>query len=137
MTPGNRRRSHQHSRRGKGHARKPQTVPAKALSSAHIEVRVDGKVVSTHALNKPNLSIGREAICDVRIRNRHISRRHAKILQERGAWIIEDVDSLNGLIYRGRRVDRLILNHNDQVYIAPTVVLHYKTSVKTDQVESV
>jgi len=51
--------------------------------------------------------------------------------------VIEDVDSLNGLIYRGRRVDRLILNHNDQIYIAPAVVVHYKAFAKTDKVESV
>ncbi len=137
VTPGNRRRGNHHGRRGKGHAKKPQIMPTKATSSACVEIRVEGKVVSRHDLNKPGLSIGREATCDIRIRNRHISRQHAKIVLERGAWIIEDVDSLNGLIYRGRRVDRLILNHNDQIYIAPTVVLHFKAIAKTGKVESV
>jgi hypothetical protein len=46
---------------------------------------------------------------------------------ENGRWLIDDAESLNGLIYRGNRIDRLALTNGDRIYVAPTAVLQYVT----------
>ena len=62
----------------------------------------------------------------MQIPNQRVSRLHAKIRQENGMWTIEDADSVNGIIYKGGRVERLTLSNGDRIHIAPTVVLHYE-----------
>ena len=49
--------------------------------------------------------VGRSHECDVRLRDRSISRRHARIKRrDDGGWTIEDLDSRNGVVVADRRV---------------------------------
>jgi hypothetical protein len=41
-------------------------------------------------------------------------------------WLIEDADSLNGIIYQGNRVDRHVLVNGDQIFLAPKANLYYE-----------
>ncbi len=95
---------------------------------ARILIEVDGKIVGERALNKPVLTVGRLSGNDVQIPSQRVSRLHAKIREENGTWVIEDEESLNGLIYRGQRVDRLVLSNGDRIHIAPNAVLQFQTS---------
>ena len=95
---------------------------------ARILIEVDGKVVAQRLLNKPSLTVGRLSGNDVQVPSQRVSRLHARILEENGSWVIEDAESLNGLSYRGQRVDRLTLTNGDRIHIAPTAVLQYVTS---------
>ncbi|MDR2441910.1 MAG: FHA domain-containing protein [Deltaproteobacteria bacterium] len=38
-----------------------------------------------------------------------VSRQHAKVIYQDGHWIIEDLDSVNGLYVNGRRIKRAVL----------------------------
>ncbi len=98
-----------------------------AAPPAKITVEVDKKVVGERVLDKSELTVGRHSTSDVRVPSQSVSRLHAKILREHDAWVIEDADSLNGLVYQGHRVDRLALTDGDVIYIAPTVALRYMT----------
>jgi hypothetical protein len=49
-------------------------------------------------------------------------------VRDNDEWVIEDAESLNGLIYQGHRVDRLTLTNGDSVYITPTAILRYSTT---------
>ncbi|HEX6542291.1 MAG TPA: ABC transporter transmembrane domain-containing protein [Ktedonobacterales bacterium] len=117
-----------------GDPRQPQTpgvngaAKAKAPEYARIVVEVDGNVVGERVLDKPLLTVGRHTDSDVRVPSQVVSRLHARIIRENDAWVIEDADSLNGLIYHGHRVDRLTLTDGDSVYIAPAAVLRYTTT---------
>ena len=106
----------------------PQDIPAPRPGRVLIEV--DGSIVGKYQLtsNRPLLSVGRLTGNDVQVPSRHVSRFHAKLRWENQTWLIEDADSLNGLIYQGKRIDRLALNNGDRIYLAPKVVLHYTTS---------
>src|SRR5579863_2500161 len=95
---------------------------------ARILIEIDGKVVGERALNKPMLTVGRLSENDVQIPSQRVSRLHARIHEEYGTWVIEDAESLNGLIYRGQRVDRLVLSNGDRIHVAPTAVLQFVTS---------
>ncbi|MGZ3581557.1 MAG: ABC transporter transmembrane domain-containing protein [Ktedonobacterales bacterium] len=101
---------------------------AEARTTARIVVEVEGTVVGERILDKPVLTVGRHTDSDVRVPLQSVSRVHAKILQEDGAWVIEDAESLNGLVYQGRRVDRHTFAEGDSVYIAPVAVLRFTTT---------
>ena len=48
--------------------------------------------------------IGRTEDCEVCIKNEHVSRKHAEVVVENGAWLIRDLHSANGLFVNGERV---------------------------------
>lgn len=50
--------------------------------------------------------IGRDADCEVRLNDAHVSRKHLAGAFEDGAWRLRDLKSANGLIVDGRRVER-------------------------------
>ncbi len=109
-------------------AAKSNGAPRQPLK-ARVIVEVEGKLVGERRLDKPVLTVGRQASNDVPVPSQRVSRLHAKIRwdKESGAWLIEDADSLNGLTYQGRRIDQHVLSRGDRVYIAPAVVLLYET----------
>ncbi len=94
---------------------------------ARVFIELDGNVVSEYTLNKPIMTVGRLVGNDVPVPNQRVSRLHAKIRQEHGRWLIEDADSVNGLVYKGNRVEKVILKDGDRIHIAPSAVLQYKT----------
>ncbi|HZR44439.1 MAG TPA: ABC transporter transmembrane domain-containing protein [Ktedonobacteraceae bacterium] len=96
--------------------------------NARVFIELDGHIVGERSLDKPVLTVGRLAVNDVQVPNQRVSRLHAKLRMENGAWVIEDADSVNGIVYQGNRVERHMLADGDRVYIAPTAVLYYKTT---------
>jgi energy-coupling factor transporter ATP-binding protein EcfA2 len=103
-----------------------QPLPVAPPSNARILIELDGRVIGERPLNKPVLTIGRLSGNDIQVPSQRVSRLHARIRWENGMWVIEDAESLNGLIFRGNRVDRLALTNGDRIYVAPTAVLQYK-----------
>jgi FHA domain len=96
--------------------------------NARIVVELDGKIISDRPLTKPIMTVGRLSGNDVPVPSQRVSRLHAKIRWENGRWLIEDAESLNGLVYRGKRVDKLVLTNGDRIYVSPTAVLQYVTT---------
>lgn len=108
----------------RGQENQPGALPA----HARVVIEVDGKVVGERPLNKPVMTIGRLSGNDVQVPSQRVSRLHARIRSENGVWLIEDAESLNGLSYHGRRVDRLALTNGDRIYVAPTAVLTFQAA---------
>ena len=90
-------------------------------------IEVDGKAVGERRLDKPVLTIGRLSNNDVQVPSQRVSRVHARMRWENGTWLIEDVDSLNGITYQGNRVDRHELRNGDRITLAPRVTLYYES----------
>jgi pSer/pThr/pTyr-binding forkhead associated (FHA) protein len=59
--------------------------------------------------------LGRQSDCDLVLSTRGVSRRHAEILFQSGSFVIQDLDSLNGLKVNGVRVARVILSNDDEI----------------------
>jgi ABC-type multidrug transport system fused ATPase/permease subunit len=116
-------RGRQHVQPGKGKNAQLRAAPI----DASVVIEIDGKVVGEHRLNKPVLTVGRLLENNIQVPSQRVSRLHAKIRWEDGMWWIEDAESLNGLVYQGRRIDRLALTNGDRVYLSPGAVLYYKT----------
>jgi hypothetical protein len=98
-----------------------------APKRARVRIEVDGKIIGVRQLDKPVLIIGRLTSSDVLVPSQRVSRMHARIRWENGIWLIEDADSLNGIAYQGRRVDRHVLSNGDKIFLAPGSALFYET----------
>jgi pSer/pThr/pTyr-binding forkhead associated (FHA) protein len=92
---------------------------------ARIRIEVEGNPVGTHELTKSLMTIGRLASNDIPVPSQRISRMHARVRFDNGKWSMEDADSLNGIFYQGKRVERLVLTNGDQINLAPKVSLYY------------
>ena len=104
--------------------RGPTTPPA--TSSAFIQVEMDGKVVSERKLDTPAMTIGRLSSNDIPVPNQRISRLHAKLRSVEGAWVLEDAESVNGIVYQGQRVEHIVLKDGDRIFLAPRISMLYR-----------
>lgn len=104
----------------------PQT-PQGPMKEARVLIELDGKVIGERRLDKPLITVGRLQGNDVCMPNQRVSRLHARIRYENNAWVIEDADSVNGIVYQGARIERLALSNGDRIYLAPKAALHYQT----------
>ena len=96
------------------------------LPRARVHIELDGQPVGARILDKPALTIGRLADNDVQVPSQRISRLHARLRFENGTWLIEDADSLNGIVYQGQRVERHVFSNGDRIFLAPRAVLSYE-----------
>jgi len=95
---------------------------------ARVRIEVNGQVVGVRQLDKPVLTIGRQTSNDIQVPSERVSRLLARMRWENGAWVIEDVNSLNGITYQGNRVDQVALSNGDQITLAPRASLYYETA---------
>ncbi len=96
------------------------------MPNARIHIELDGKPVGVRILDQPIMTIGRLGSNDVQVPSQRISRLHAKLRWENGAWLIEDADSLNGIVYQGQRVERHVFSNGDRIFLAPRAILSYE-----------
>jgi two-component system cell cycle response regulator len=83
-------------------------------------VRVDGPSNGqVFALDTPELTIGRSTSAGFRLSDEGVSRRHALLIQTRGHYFIQDLDSSNGTFLEGRRIKRAPLMEGDLVQLGP------------------
>ncbi|HLX41252.1 MAG TPA: FHA domain-containing protein, partial [Ktedonobacteraceae bacterium] len=118
----------------------PETRPVQGIQSAQspsqrvqapdaiIQVEMDGQIISEHRLEKPLLTIGRITGNDILVPNQRVSRLHARLRLIQGAWVIEDAESVNGIVYQGNRVERVFLTNGDRIALAKSAALIYKTT---------
>jgi pSer/pThr/pTyr-binding forkhead associated (FHA) protein len=66
--------------------------------------------------------LGRGAACDVVLREARVSRAHAALVRERGAWWVEDLGSRNGTWCDGERVSRRRLRDGDVIELGGEAV---------------
>ena len=96
------------------------------MPHARIHIELDGKAIGVRLLDRPLLTVGRLNSNDVQVPSQRISRLHAKLRWENGAWLIEDADSLNGIVYQGQRVEHHVFSNGDRIFLAPRAVLSYE-----------
>jgi pSer/pThr/pTyr-binding forkhead associated (FHA) protein len=73
-----------------------------------------------NVLSGNRVVVGRSREADVVIQDPNVSRRHAELRREDGAWQIVDLGSTNGIKVNGRRVTNAPLRPGDQVTIGVT-----------------
>ena len=94
---------------------KAAPTAAEARPSAVLWVRSPSGDRTEVPLDPLPFLIGRLADNHLSLRDNRISRRHARILAEGGAYVIEDLNSRHGLYVNGVRVTRQTLRHGDRI----------------------
>jgi pSer/pThr/pTyr-binding forkhead associated (FHA) protein len=93
---------------------------------ARVLVEINGQIVGERKLDKPVLTVGRLSSNDIQVPSQRVSRLHAKIRWENNAWVIEDAESLNGLVIHGQLVESHVLWNGDRIHLAPTAVIRFE-----------
>ncbi len=72
------------------------------------------------SLEPKGVMLGRSSRCDVTLDHYNVSRVHARIFQDSfGRWIVEDMDSCNGVLVNGQRVRTQAIQYGQTVTIHP------------------
>jgi len=84
----------------------------------------------TYPLDEPVLTLGRDPRNDVVVDHPQVSRRHARIIRQSNAWVIEDMDSTNGTFVNGTRVtEPRALTQGDTIELSEAVALMVRKQV--------
>lgn len=91
-------------------------TPGEALVFVH----VPGEPPRRIPLHGGAYRIGRESDCQIRVDHQAVSRQHALLEQHGQAWLLGDSGSTNGLWWKGRRVQQVLLTDGDRVRFGPS-----------------
>ena len=80
------------------------------------------------------LLLGRDSSCQVVLEGHQVSRRHAELRQESGAWVVRDLGSRNGIHLDGARVNEGRLTPGCLLRLGEWVAV--MTCVRSDQLEA-
>jgi two-component system, cell cycle response regulator len=76
-------------------------------------------------LDGPELVIGRASAAHIRLQDEGVSRRHARIIQVADQLVIEDLQSANGTVVNGEKVDHRVLQDGDKIRFGGTTILKF------------
>jgi pSer/pThr/pTyr-binding forkhead associated (FHA) protein len=68
-------------------------------------------------LSERAVVIGRSAECDIQLGVQNVSRNHAQVVFHDEEYLIEDLESTNGVFVNGIKVVKCVLRNNDQIEI--------------------
>lgn len=84
---------------------------------AYLEIAGSGEKDRVFELREKAVIIGRSTECDIRLGVQNVSRNHARVLLHDEEYLIEDLESTNGVFVNGIRVLKCVLRNNDQIEI--------------------
>jgi hypothetical protein len=93
-------------------------------SSRRLELVTGSETGRIIRLSPPSLVIGRGADAHLRLADTGISRRHAELLVDDDRVTLVDLQSTNGTLVNGARVDRAELHDGDRISLGTTVVVY-------------
>ena len=70
----------------------------------YVEISKEDEEAENHLLSKSEVLLGSGQISDIRINEPSVSKKHIKIIEEKGAWYVIDQGSTNGTYKDGERL---------------------------------
>ena len=101
-------------------APEPEPEPEPEPPRERVVLSLEGREVPVTA---DRAVIGRSRECDVRLADSNVSRRHAEVRHEDGAYWIVDLGSTNGTELNGKRIERAKLSDGDRIRLGSTDVV--------------
>lgn len=99
-----------------------------------IELKYQGKKLTTFETNNEQISIGRNPVNDIQIDNPAVSSSHAVIRKVMNTYYIEDLKSTNGTFVNEKRIDKYELLDRDEVIIGKhNLEFHYLNGAGQNQ----
>ena len=94
-----------------------------ALSGWQLVMQQGPRAGQAFDLNKPDMTIGREANNDIVVEDPQVSRHHVRLTQQGAGYVAEDLGSTNGTFLNGQRVFGVRpLNGGDTLGVGDTIV---------------
>lgn len=84
---------------------------------AKLIITLDGTTVREQVLDKPRLTLGRAATNDIRLDDATVSGKHSAFQVFGSDVFVEDLESTNGTLVNGKKVQRRQLHHGDTLRI--------------------
>ena len=75
-------------------------------------------------LDRPMLSIGRDASCTVQLNDTEVSRKHSELRISDESAAITDLSSSNGTFLNGKRIDQAPLTSGDRIQLGRTLMIY-------------
>ncbi len=98
-----------------------------------LEVHVckrDGTLLRAFALGeRPEVIVGRDESCDIRIMDQAVSREHCTIERSGEDVVLRDLDSTAGTIISGTRVNSVEVHDGTEVRVGPAVLKFYENGM--------
>jgi pSer/pThr/pTyr-binding forkhead associated (FHA) protein len=91
-----------------------------------------------YLIQKESTVLGRDKSADIALKDPKISRQHASILYHDGRYSLKDLNSTNGTLISGARVQQTDLSHGDKFRIGDTTlqfILQDTGTVKTFEIK--
>ena len=82
-----------------------------------ILLKFNDKILKTIEFDKNEITMGRNAENDIVIENLAVSKLHARIMKQDGAYYIEDLNSTNGTYLNKIRITKKDLKNNDIISV--------------------
>lgn len=101
------------------------------ISHGQLMVEQKGKPAFTHELNKDETIIGRSSKADIILDGQFVSRKHARVIMEKGSFFMEDLGSKMSLLHNGDKIKRHEMKNGDEFLIG-SIKLTFQSRV-TDQ----
>ena len=80
-------------------------------------LKLQNTVIKEFKTDQNEIIIGRDPNNDIQIDNIAISRKHARIVKNPNDYIIEDMNSVNGIFIDGKKINKKFLKTNDEIII--------------------
>ncbi len=84
---------------------------------AYLEITGSEEKDGIFELGESSVVIGRSTECDIQLGVQNVSRKHARVFLQNEEYLIEDMESTNGVFVNGIKVVRCVLRNNDQIEI--------------------
>lgn len=82
-----------------------------------LELMFKDKVLKKIEIEKSEITIGRSPNTDIQIDNLAVSKRHARLIGQKGQFVVEDLNSTNGTLLNNEKISKAILKHNDIILV--------------------
>ncbi len=93
------------------------------MPRAVLIVRLAGQPDEKFEIVSAETLIGRAPTCDLQLPDESISREHSVVLADGETYMLEDLQSTNGIKVNGKRVRSVELGHGDEIEIGQTRLL--------------
>jgi hypothetical protein len=100
----------------------PRATPPAPLAAPSLVFVSGPHAGQSIPLLSTTLTIGREHDNNIEIKDADVARYHARILNDRGEYVVEDMASTTGTWVNGVRAQRAALGHGDVIRIGQTEI---------------